>query len=202
LFISDLRQVLRAGTTPMAPRSAFLFSAYAKTATNFGLTRAMLASFYCGGLTMKLPDNARLALTLYFKSPSLGKIVVIDVDASPDDDGEVERFSEGIAELTRRWCAALNGMHKVKDFRPETRMEVGTYLQRRDYVDRGRTVGKSTRGSISAALGPRAASASSVRNSLRELGSRYFAMPRRALAVLRSRPRSRSPERWRASERE
>jgi hypothetical protein len=53
----------------------------------------------------KLPDNARLGLTLYFKSPSLSQIMFIDVDASPDDDGEVELFPEGIAELSRRWCA-------------------------------------------------------------------------------------------------
>ena len=54
----------------------------------------------------KLPDNARLGLTLYFKSPSLGQIMFVDVDASPDDDGEVELLPEGIAELSRRWCAA------------------------------------------------------------------------------------------------
>jgi hypothetical protein len=30
----------------------------------------------------KLPDNACLGLRLYFKSPSLGRIKVIDVDAT------------------------------------------------------------------------------------------------------------------------
>ena len=39
---------------------------------------------------------------LYFKSPSLGKIMFIAVDASPDDNSEVERLPEGIAELTKR----------------------------------------------------------------------------------------------------
>jgi hypothetical protein len=112
--------------------------------------------------------------------------VLIDVDASPDDDGGVERLPEGIAELTGRWCAALNGMNKVRDFRPATRVEVGDYLQRHDGVDRGRTVGKPTRRSVSAAFAARTASARDVRYRLRELGSRYFGMPRRALAVLRS----------------
>jgi hypothetical protein len=46
----------------------------------------------------KLPDNARLGLTLYFKSPSLGQIMFVDVDASPDDDGEVELLPEDIHE--------------------------------------------------------------------------------------------------------
>jgi hypothetical protein len=86
-----------------------------KTATNFHLTRAMLVLGYGGGIAMKFPGNARLGLTFFFKSPSRGKIVTIDVDASPDDDCEVELLSEGIAELTRRWCGALNRMHKVKD---------------------------------------------------------------------------------------
>jgi hypothetical protein len=68
--------------------------------------------------------------------------VFIDVDASADDDGEVERLPEGIAVLTGRWCAALNRMHNVKDFRPATREEVGAYLQRHNSVDRGRALGK------------------------------------------------------------
>jgi hypothetical protein len=45
------------------------------------------------------------------------------------------------------------------------------------------------------AVPPRAASASGVRYRLRELSSRYLAIPQRALAALRSPPRSRSPER-------
>jgi hypothetical protein len=45
----------------------------------------------------------------------------IDIDASPDDDGEVQLLPEGIAELSRRWCAALNRRRNVKDFRPATR---------------------------------------------------------------------------------
>jgi hypothetical protein len=57
---------------------------------------------------MKFPDNARLGLTLYFTSPSLGKIMFVEVDASPVDDGELGLLPEGIAVLTTRWCAALN----------------------------------------------------------------------------------------------
>jgi hypothetical protein len=53
-------------------------------------------------VTMVFPSNACLELTLYFKSPSLGKIMFIAVDASPDDNSEVERLPEGIAELTKR----------------------------------------------------------------------------------------------------
>jgi hypothetical protein len=170
-----------------------------KTATNFHLTRAMLVLGYGGGIAMKFPGNARLGLTLYFKSPSRGKIVSIDVDASPDDDCEVELLSEGIAELTRRWCGALNRMHKVKDFRPATREEVVVYVRRHDGVDQGRVAAKPTRRLTSAASAPRAASASGVGSRLRELSSRYLAMPQRALAALRSQPRSRSPERRRAS---
>jgi hypothetical protein len=41
----------------------------------------------------KFPDNARLGLTLYLKSPSLGEIKSVDVAVSPDDDGEVEVLS-------------------------------------------------------------------------------------------------------------
>jgi hypothetical protein len=148
----------------------------------------------------KLPDNARLALTLYFKSPSLGQIMFVDVDASPDDDGEVELLPEGIAELSRRWCAALNRRRNVKDFRPAIREEVVAYVQRQDSVDQRRAVAKTARRSTSAASAPRAAPAGVHR--LRELSSRYLAMPQRALAALRSRPRSRSPERSRASQRQ
>lgn len=142
----------------------------------------------------KLPNNARLGLTLYFKSPSLGEIIFIDADASPNDDGEVELLAEGIAELTRRWCAALNRKRKVKDFRPATRAEVVAYVQRQDSVNQRRTAAKPPRRSTSAASVPRTASAGGVRYMLRELGSRYLAIPQRALAALRSQPRSRLPE--------
>jgi hypothetical protein len=149
----------------------------------------------------RLPDNARLGLTLYFKSRSLGQIMFVDVDASPDDDGEVDLLPEGIAELSKRWCAALNRRRNVKDFRPATREEIVAYGQRQDSVDQRRAVAKTARRSTSAASAPRAAPAG-VRYRLRELSSRYLAMPQRALAALRSRPRSRSPERWRASQRQ
>jgi hypothetical protein len=151
---------------------------------------------------MKLPDNARLGSTLYFKSPSLGKITFIDVDVTPDDDGEVELLPEGIAELTKRWCIALNRMRNVKDFRPATREEVFALDRRHDSVDQGRAVAKPTRRVTRAASAPRAASTNGVRYRLRELSSRYFGVPQRVLAALRSRPRSRLPERRRVSERE
>jgi hypothetical protein len=134
----------------------------------------------------KLPNNARLGLTLYFKSASLGQIMFIDIDASPDDDGEVQLLPEGIAELSRRWCAALNRRRNVKDFRPATREEVVAYVQRKDSVDQRRAVAKTARRSTSAASAPRATPASGVRYRLRELSSRYLAMPQRALAALRS----------------
>jgi hypothetical protein len=150
----------------------------------------------------KLPDNARLGLTLYFKSPSLGQIMFVDVDASPDDDGEVELLPEGIAELSRRWCAALNRRRRVRDFRPATRDEVAAYVQRQDSLDQRRAVAKPARRLISAASPPRPAPAGGVRYRLRELSSRYLDMPQRALAALRSRPRAWSPERRRASQRQ
>ncbi len=142
---------------------------------------------------MKLPENARLASTLYFKSPSLGEIRFIEVDLTPGDDGEVELLPEGIAELTRRWCVALNRMRKVRDFRPATREEVPACVQRHNVVDHARVAAQPTRRSARAAFAPRAASANGVRYRLRELGSRYFGMSQRALAALRSRPRSRWP---------
>jgi hypothetical protein len=150
----------------------------------------------------KLPDNARLGLTLYFKSPSLGQIMFIDVDASPDDDGEVELLPEGIAELSRRWCAALNRRRRVRDFRSATREEVVAYFQRQDSVDQRRAVAKTARRSTSAPSAPRATLAGGVRFGLRELSSRYLDMPQRALAALRSRPRPWSPELRRASQRQ
>jgi hypothetical protein len=149
----------------------------------------------------KLPDNACLGLRLYFKSPSLGQIKVIDVDATPDDDGEIELLSDGIAELTRRWCAALNRMRKVNDFRPATREEVGAFVRRQYSVDQRQTAPKPAPRSTSAVPLSGAASASGVRYKLRELSSRYLGMPRRALAALRSPPRSRLVERRRASQR-
>jgi hypothetical protein len=84
---------------------------------------------------MQLPGNARLGLTLYFKSPALGRVMFIEVDASPGDDGEVGPLSEGVAELTTRWCATLNRMRGVRDFRPATREEVVADLRHR-YGDR------------------------------------------------------------------
>jgi hypothetical protein len=150
----------------------------------------------------KLPDNARLGLTLYFKSPSLGQIMFVDVDASPEDEGEVELLPEGIAELSRRWCAALNRRRRVRDFRPATREEAVAYVQRQDGVDQRRAVAKPASRSTSAASAPRTAPASDVRFRLRELSSRYLVMPQRALAALRLRPRSRSPARRRASQRQ
>jgi hypothetical protein len=150
----------------------------------------------------KLPDNARLGLTLYFRSPSLSQTTFVDVDASPDDDGEVELLPEGIAELSRRWCAALNRRHKVKDFRPATRDEVVVHVQRHDGVTQRRAAAKPARRLTSAASALGAASASGVQYRLRELSSRYLAIPQRALAALRSPPRARLPERRRASQRQ
>jgi hypothetical protein len=150
---------------------------------------------------MRLPENARLGSTLYFKSPSLGTITSIDVDISPDDGGEVELLPEGIAELTRRWCVALNRMRKVKDFRPATREEIVVHVQLHDSAGRGRPAAKPTRRLTRPASPPRAPFAD-VRYRLREFGSRYFGMAQRATAALRSRPESRPPERRRASYRE
>ena len=42
---------------------------------------------------MVFPSNACLELTLYFKSPSLGKIMFIAVDASPDDNSEAGMYN-------------------------------------------------------------------------------------------------------------
>jgi hypothetical protein len=142
---------------------------------------------------MKLPGNARLGSTLYFKSPSLGEIMFIDVDVTPDDDGEVELLPEGIAELTGRWCVALNRMRKVKDFRPATREEVPACVQRYSGVDPGRAPAMPMRRLPRATSAPRAASANGLPYRLRELSGRYFGMSQRALAALRSRPRSRWP---------
>jgi hypothetical protein len=164
-----------------------------KTVTNFRLTCAMLPSAYGGGPMMKLPGNARLASTLYFKSPSLGEIMFIDVDVTPDDDGEVELLPEGIAELTKCWCVALNRMCKVKDFRPATQEEVPVCVKRHSGVDTGRAPAMPMRRLARATSAPRAASANGVRYRLRELSSRYFGMSQRPLAALRSRPRSRWP---------
>lgn len=144
---------------------------------------------------MKLPGNARLASTIYFKSPSLGEIMFVDVDVTPDDDGEFQLLPEGIAELTRRWCVALNRMHKVKDFRPATRREVAGYFQRRDSVDQGGAAAKPTQRLTGKVSASHAASANGVRYKLRELGRRYFGMSQRALAAVRSRPRSGFPKR-------
>jgi hypothetical protein len=142
---------------------------------------------------MKLPGNARLGSTLYFKSPSLGEIMFIDVDVTPDDDGEVELLPEGIAELTRRWCVALNRMRNVKDFRPATREEVPACVHRHIGIDQGRAPAMPVRRLARATSAPRAASANGVRYRLRELSSRYFGMSQRVLAALLPRPRSRWP---------
>jgi len=87
---------------------------------------------------MVFPSNACLELTLYFKSPSLGKIMFIAVDAPPDDNSEVERLPEGIAELTKRWCAALNRRRGTDDFRPATRQEVIAFVRQRNSVHQAR----------------------------------------------------------------
>jgi hypothetical protein len=150
---------------------------------------------------MKLPDNARLGSTLYFKSPSLGEMMFVDVDVTPDDYGAVELLPEGITELTGRWCVALNRTRKVKDFRPATREEVATYVQRRQSVDQERASARPTQRLTRAASPPRAVPANGVRDRLREFSSRYLGMPRRALAALRSSSRSRLSERRPASER-
>jgi hypothetical protein len=142
---------------------------------------------------MKLPENARLASTLYFKSPSLGEIRFIEVDLTPGYCGEVELLPEGIAELTRRWCVALNRMRKVGDFRPATREEVPACVQRHNGIDQPRAAAQPMRRSARAAFVPHPSSANGVRYRIRELGSRYFGMSQRALAALRSRPRSRWP---------
>jgi hypothetical protein len=88
----------------------------------------------------KFPENARLGLTLFFRSPSLNKIMFAEVDASPVDDRQLAMLPEGIAELTTRWCVALNRSRGVNDFRPATREEVHAYynIRRRDSVEQGR----------------------------------------------------------------
>jgi hypothetical protein len=142
---------------------------------------------------MRLPGNARLGSTLYFKSPSLGEIMFIDVDVTPDEDGEVELLPEGIAELTARWCVALNRMRKVRDFRPATPEEVPICVHRHNGVNPGRADAMSMRRLARGTSAPRGASANGVRYRLRELSGRYFGMPQRAFAAFRSRPRSRWP---------
>jgi hypothetical protein len=160
----------------MPPRIVIVifFGAYAKLPPIPARATPCLSSICGGGLMAKFPDNARLGLTLYFKSPSLGQIMFIDVDASPEHGGEVELLPEGIAELTTRWCGALNRMRKVKNFRPATRAEVLAYMERHDSVGERRTTANSARRSTSAASAPRTASASGVRYRLRELGGRYL----------------------------
>jgi hypothetical protein len=88
----------------------------------------------------KFPGNARLGLTLFFKSPSLNKILFTELDASPEDDRQLAMLPEGIAQLTHRWCVALNRSRRVNDFRPATREEVLAYynIPRRDSVEQGR----------------------------------------------------------------
>jgi hypothetical protein len=171
----------------------FFVERICKTATNFLLIRAMLSLAYGGGPMMKLPGNARLGSTLYFRSPSLGEIMFIDIDITPDDDGEVELLPEGIAELTARWCVALNRIRRVKDFRPATPEEVPSCVQRYSGVDPGRTPATSMRRVARATSTRPAVPANGVRYRLRELSSRYFDMSQRAFAALRSRPRSRWP---------
>jgi hypothetical protein len=85
------------GHVIIAARSALVFFVrrICKTATIFRLTRVILSSAYDGGPIMRLPGNARLGSTLYFKSPSLGEIMFIDVDITPDDDSEIELLPEG-----------------------------------------------------------------------------------------------------------
>ena len=142
---------------------------------------------------MRLPGNARLGSTLYFKSPSLGEIMFIDVDITPDDDSEIELLPEGIAELTERWCVALNRMRKVKDFRPATREEVPSCVQRYRGVDPRRASAMPMQRLPRATSARRAALADGVHYRLRELSGRYFGMSQRMLAALRLRPRSRWP---------
>jgi hypothetical protein len=189
------RQLLSRGQVIIAARSGLVFFVrrICKIAANFLLTRAMLSSAYGGGPIMRLPGNARLESTLYFKSPSLGEIMFIDVDVTPDEDGEVELLPEGIAELTARWCVALNRMRKVRDFRPATREEVPVCVQRHNSVNPGRAHAMSMRRLARATSAPRGASANGVRYRLRELSGRYFGMPQRAFEAFRSRPRSRWP---------
>jgi hypothetical protein len=69
-------------------------------------------------------------------------------------------------------------------------------------VEHRRAAAMPTRRLTRAASVVRAVSADGVRYRLRELSSRYFDVPQRALAALRSRPRSRLPQRWPVSERE
>jgi hypothetical protein len=93
-------------------------------------------------------------------------------------------------------------MRKVKDFRPATREEIVAHLRRHNGADPGRAAAKPTRRSARTASPPGRTSANGVRHRLRELGSRYFRMPQRALATLRSRTRSRLPKQRRALQRE
>ncbi len=147
----------------------------------------------------KLSDNACLGLRLYFRSPSLGQITIIDVDVTPDADGEVELMSDGIAELNRRWCAALNRRRKVRDFRPATREEIGAYVRRQHGLNLRRAAATPDQNAATAV--PLVASATALRHRFRELGSRYLRMSQRALAAFRSQPQSRPLVRRRASAR-
>jgi hypothetical protein len=54
-----------------------------KTATNFRAIRAMLARLRAEGVTMTFPGSARLEVTLYFKSLSLGALMFVEVDLTP-----------------------------------------------------------------------------------------------------------------------
>jgi hypothetical protein len=149
------------------------------------------------GLVARLSDNACLGLRLYFKSPSLCQITVIDVDATPDAGCEVELMSDGIAVLTRRRCAALNRRRKVKDFRPATREEIGAYVRRQHGLNQGRAA--ATRDQNAATAVPLIASATALRHRFRELSNRYLQMSQRALAASKSQPQSRPLVRRRAS---
>jgi hypothetical protein len=60
-----------------------------------------------------------------------------ELDASPEDDCQLAMLPEGIAQLTHRWCVALNRSRRVNDFRLATREEVLAYynIHRRDSAE-------------------------------------------------------------------
>jgi hypothetical protein len=87
---------------------------------------------------MVFPSNACLELALYFNRLHWERLCSFAVDASPDDNSEVERLPEGIAELTKRWCAALNRRRGTNELRPATRQEVIAFVRQRNSVHQAR----------------------------------------------------------------
>ena len=142
---------------------------------------------------MTFPGSARLEATLYFKSRSLGELIFVEVDLTPSENGELEMLAEGIAELSRRWCAALNRMRKVNDFRPATLEEVPSCVPQHGGLDQRHAPARPIQPLARPTSAPRASSANRVRYRFGELSRRYLGMSQRAFDALRSRRRSRWP---------